>query len=141
MTKIYIQAIVDEANQLTLPALAMRGLGYFSGDTVSITIPACDCTEDCECAELLLLRTCENMTESGYTSEGDVINIPPVLLAAAGLNPGTACSVLSTGEVLLIAAAATPKLQQELTDELSCLLEELEHDPDVVATVPPSIRF
>jgi antitoxin component of MazEF toxin-antitoxin module len=74
------------------------------------------------------------MTQQTYSSLGAELNIPAELLIEAGLELGTEVSVIIADGVLVI-SAAEPDLQRSLTDELSCIMEELGYDPEQIYTV------
>jgi antitoxin component of MazEF toxin-antitoxin module len=72
-----------------------------------------------------------------YSSLGTELNIPAALLIGAGLDAGAELSVLSADGMLII-AATEPEHQRELTDELSCFMEELGFDPEEIYSVAES---
>ncbi len=123
MNKVYLSATVNEDGSLTIPAFAVRGLGYEPEEEVSLTLPVHPCLCDCEDNELFLARCCGEAECSGYTSNGGELNLPPQLLCEAGISTGTDVTILSADGALLIIAA-----ENELEDlplELRCFLEEL----------------
>ena len=123
MNKVYLSATVNEDGTLTIPAFAVRGLGYEPGDEVNMTLPVQQCICDCEDNELFLSRCCGEAECSGYTCDGDELNIPPQILCEAGIPVGANVTVLSADGALVIIAA-----EDELEDlplELRCFLSEL----------------
>jgi hypothetical protein len=134
MSNVYLSATVNKDGSLTIPAFAVRGLGYKKGDEVSLAVPTENCACRCADSELLIARVCDERT--GYTTDGDELSIPAALLQNAGIPLDNAFSVLSAEGVLVIAAAANG-LQRDFTDEIGCFLEELGYDPDTVETVNP----
>lgn len=127
MNKIRMNAAVNEDGSLTIPAFAVRGLGYEPEEEVSLTIPTnqyiCDCPEN----ELFVGRVCGESACSGYTSDSDDLNIPARLLADASIPMGEDVSVLVAEGALLI--VATEKVLEDLPVELCCLLNELGISP------------
>jgi bifunctional DNA-binding transcriptional regulator/antitoxin component of YhaV-PrlF toxin-antitoxin module len=137
MNNVYLTAAVNKNGALTIPAFAVRGMGYEPGDKVNINIPLGGCPSKCEDSELLLSRGCG--AADNYTTDGEDVNIPARFLAGAGIAPGSEISVLSADGALVIAAAANG-MQRDFTDEIGCFLEELGYDPETVDTAGPS-RF
>lgn len=123
MNKVYLNATVSEDGSLTLPAFAVRGLGYEPEEDVNLTLPVHHCLCDCEDNELFLSRCCGEAECSGYRSDSDELNIPAQLMCEAAIPTGTDITVLAADGALLIIAA-----ENELEDlplELSCFLGEL----------------
>ena len=123
MSKVYFGATVNENGTLTIPAFAVRGLGYVPGDDVNLTLPATPCLCDCEDNELFLSRCCAEAACSGYTSDSDELNIPARMLCEVSIPTGTNVSVLTADGALLIIAAE--ESLEDLPLELTCLLGEL----------------
>ena len=69
-----------------------------------------------------------------YSTQGANLNVPVDWLLDAGLPLGSKLSVL-IADGMLILAAAEAEHQRDLTDELSCVMEELGHDPEIIFTV------
>jgi hypothetical protein len=67
-----------------------------------------------------------------YTAQGEILNIPEEILLGAGLPQGSELSVLLSDGMLIIAGAHNTERLQSLTDELSCVMEELGYDPDEI---------
>ena len=123
MSKVYISATVNSDGTITIPVFAARGLGYEPGDEVNMTLPVEQTICDCDDNELFLSRCCSEAECSGYTSDGDELNIPARLLCDAMIPAGSEISVLSADGALLIIAAEEPL--DELPLELTCFLAEL----------------
>ena len=123
MSKVYLSATVDSDGALTIPAFAVRGLGYEPGDEVNLTLPVTQAICDCDDNELFLSRCCAEAECGGYTNDGDELNIPARLLCDAMIPAGSEISVLSADGALLIIAAEEPL--DELPLELTCFLAEL----------------
>jgi antitoxin component of MazEF toxin-antitoxin module len=66
-----------------------------------------------------------------FNTLGEEVNIPAKLLEAAGLELGVKLSVLISGKTLIL-ATTEEDYQRDLTDELSCLMEEIGLDPDYI---------
>lgn len=130
MNEMHMKATVNEDGTLTIPAFAVRGLGYEPGNQISIIVPTnqylCDCPEN----ELFIGRVCGDASCSGYTSDSDDLNIPARLLADASIPMGEDVTVLVAEGALLI--VATEELLDELPVELCCLLNDLGISPQTV---------
>lgn len=127
MNKVYLSATVNEDGSLTIPAFAVRGLGYKPEEEINLTLPVKHCLCDCEENELFLSRCCGESECGGYRSDGDELNIPARLLCEAAIPTGSNISVLAAKGALLVIAA-----EDELEDlplELSCFLGELGISP------------
>ena len=123
MNKVYLSATVNDDGSLTIPSFAARGLGYEPGDEVNLTLPVFQCLCKCEDSELFISRCCGEAECSGYTSDGDDLNIPSSLLCESAIPVCSDISVLAADGALLIIAA-----KDELEDlplELRCFLDEL----------------
>jgi hypothetical protein len=116
MSKVYINATVSKDGSLTIPAFAARGLGYEPGDEVCLALPtdlrSCDCQE----SELLVTPVCAADEEEVPTRQ------------EAGVS-------LLCSDGMMIVAVTEKEHIQDLTDALSCLMEELGFDPETVETV------
>ena len=123
MNRVYIGGTVNDDGSLTIPAFAVRGLGYEPEDEINLTMPVQQCICDCEESELFLSRCCGEAECSGYTSDDDELNIPANLLCEAALPAGIDISVLAADGVLLIVAAKDEL--EDLPQELQCFLHEL----------------
>lgn len=123
MSKVYLSAAVNGDGSLTVPAFAVRGLGYAPGDQVNMTLPVTQTVCECDDNELFLSRCCAESECGGYRSDGDELNIPARLLCEAMIPVGTDISVLSADGALLIIAAE--ESLDELPLELTCFLGEL----------------
>lgn len=140
MTNVYLTVTVDGDGTLTIPAFAMRGLGYRPGKDVQLALPTEICSADCDDSELLIRRICDDYSGEGYTTEGDTINIPLELLEATGIKTGSDISVLSSDGMMIIAVTDGER-QRDLTDELGCFMAELGHDPECVETLEAALPF
>jgi hypothetical protein len=88
----------------------------------------------------------DKMEIRNYTSLGAELNVPAELIIGAGLSPrradaagtslelGAELSVLTADGMLLI-AAAEPGHRRDLTDALSCVMQELGYDPEDIYAV------
>ena len=123
MNKIYLSAAVNDDGTITIPDFAARGLGYEPGDNVNLALPVTQTLCDCSDNELFLSRCCGEPECSGYTSDGEELNIPARLLCEAAIPTGSDISVLAADGVLLV--IATEKSLEDLPLELSCFLGEL----------------
>ena len=123
MSKVYLSATVNSDGTLTIPAFAVRGLGYEPGDQVNMTLPVTPTICECDDNELFLSRCCSESECSGYTSDGEELNIPASLLCEAMIPAGSDISVLTADGVLMIIAAEDAL--DELPLELTCFLAEL----------------
>ncbi len=142
MDKVYLSATVNKDGTLTIPAYAVRGLGFLPGRQVDLALPAelCDCA--CGGSELHLQRMCGQAEDFGgdYTTEGCAINLPEEMLERAGIPLGSDISVLSADGMLLIAVSGDG-MQEDLTDELTCFMEELGYDPETVEILEAALPF
>jgi hypothetical protein len=68
-----------------------------------------------------------------YSTNNGELNIASELLISAGVTPGSDISVLVPNGMLIIVAAED--IQSEITDELTCFMEEIGYDPEVIFTV------
>jgi hypothetical protein len=143
MCKAYLSAVVNGDGSLTIPAFAVRGMGYAPGDEVGLAIPTETCAAACGGSGLLIRRVCGSFQGggNGYTTEGDEINLPEKLLTGCGVPLGSEISVLSADGMLIIAVTGDDERQCDLTDELGCFMEELGFDPELVQTVPALMPF
>lgn len=120
MSKIYFKLTVDEDGSMTIPAFVARGLGCRPGDEVMGASPSGSaCDAGCECAELYIGPCCTEGECSGYTSDGDEVNLPAPMLAEAGIPMGAELSVIAGDKTLVLAMG-----DEELSD-LPCEIEEL----------------
>ncbi len=142
MNKVYLNATVSDDGSLTLPAFAVRGLGYAPGEDVNLALPTEMCAAVCDDSELLIKRTCGDYDDGGdgYTTEGDDINLPAKLLQDSGVPLGSEISVLASEGMLIIAVTGDGR-QRDLTDELGCFMNELGYDPELVQTVSAALPF
>jgi hypothetical protein len=136
MKNLYLTTAVDPDGSLTLPAIATRTLGCAPGDEVRFAIPDNGCPDHDPESSQTLPRNRRDGDSNRYTTDGENLNIPASRLAVAGIPPGSEISVLAADGALVIAAAANG-LQRDLTDELSCFLQELGYDPETVDTTRP----
>ena len=123
MNKIYLNGTVSEDGTLTIPAFAVRGLGYEPEDNVNLTLPVNQCLCDCTESEVFISRCCGDADCGGYTSDGDELNIPQSLLCEAAIPNCSDISIITANGLLLI-ISATDELE-DLTQEMSCFLGEL----------------
>ena len=131
MTNAYITVTVNDNGTLSIPAFAVRGLGYQPGAAVSLALPTEICSAECEASALLIRRVCDDYSGEGYTTENNMINLPLELLEAADIETGSAISVLSSDGMMII-AVTSGDIQRDLTDELGCFMAELGYDPESV---------
>ncbi len=119
MNKVYLNATVSDDGSLTIPAFAVRGLGYAPGEDVNLALPTEMCAAVCDDSELLIKRTCGDYDDggNGYTTEGDDINLPAKLLQDSGVPLGSEISVLAS-EGMLIIAGYDPELVQTVSAAL-----------------------
>ena len=125
MSKVYFSATVNQDGSLTVPAFAMRGMGHSPEDTVHIATPTNipDCGFECFTDELFIGRCCSDTICSGYTSDGEDVNIPAKLFADAGVPAGSEVTILAgDGALVLVAgtgdAAGLPEAITELLVDL-----------------------
>ena len=123
MNKVYLSASVNDDGTITIPAFAVRGLGYEPEDNVNLALPVTQTLCDCKDNELFLSRCCGEPECSGYTSDSDELNIPTKLLCEAAIPTGSGISVLAADGALLV--IATEKSLEDLPLELTCFLGEL----------------
>ncbi len=125
MDNVNFMLRINEDGSITIPAFAVRGLGYRPGDTVDLAIPIHqpDCDTECCCDELFLSRSCSDTICTGYTAEGNMVNLPPRLFAKAGIPLGTRVNVMA-GDNALVLVAGT-EVCEDLACEVDCLLTEL----------------
>lgn len=140
MSNVYLSATVNPDGSLTVPAFAVRGLGYQPGGEVHLALPTEMCDHACEDSELLIRRVCDEYSGEGYATEGSGINIPLERLNGADIPAGNEISVLSCSGMLIIAAVSNG-LQRDFTDELGCFMAELGYDPESVETVQAALPF
>ena len=140
MNTVYLNSTVNPDGSLTIPAFAIRGLGYQPGEDVHLALPTEMCSSDCGDSKLLIRRVCDDYSGEGYSVEGDEINIPWKLLHDADILAGSEISILSSNGMLII-AVASDGLQRDLTDELGCFMAELGYDPESVETVKATLPF
>jgi len=140
MNYVHLTATVDKDGSLTIPAFAVRGLGYKPCTTISLALPTETCSADCADSELLIRKVCDNYKGEGYTTEGEEVNIPLELLQVADICAGGKISVL-TSDGMLIIAATSDERQRDLTDELGCFMSELGYEPECIETLTPALPF
>jgi hypothetical protein len=76
----------------------------------------------------------KKMENRTYTSLGAELNIPAEMIIGAALELDAELSVLSANGMLLIASAERER-QRDLTDALSCFMEEIGYDPEEIYSV------
>jgi hypothetical protein len=141
MKNVHFQSTVKTDGSFTVPAFAARGLGYLHGERVKISIPTDSCGYGCEDSVLALDRVCNDEDcDQSYTTEGGDINIPIEVFEDAGLPLGGDILVLVSDGMFVIAAAEKDH-QSDLTDALSCLMEELGYDPENVERISSALPF
>lgn len=125
MSNVYFTMNINEDGSATIPAFAVRGLGYLPGDSASLVIPVQqpDCDIECCNDELFLSRSCSDAICNGYLAEGHEINIPPRLFARANIPVGATVNLIA-GDNALVLVAGT-EVCEDLACEIDCLLSEL----------------
>lgn len=133
MENVYFDMCVSGDGSASIPAFAVRGLGYRPGDTVTLAVPVDqpDCDTECGSDELLLSRACGEIFCAGYSSDGADVNIPARLFVKAGIPFGTKVQVMA-GDNALVLVAGTRDCE-DLACEIDCLLGELGIDAPCVA--------
>jgi hypothetical protein len=141
MKNVHFESTVRKDGSFTVPAFFVRGLGYLPGEKVTLSVPVDSCGYGCDESVLALDRVCNDEDcEQSYTTEGGDINIPIAVFEDAGLPLGGDISVLVSDGMFVI-AAAEKEHQADLTDALSCLMEELGYDPESVEKISSALPF
>jgi len=138
MSNVYLSAAVNPDRSLTIPAFAVRRLGYLPGDEAHLALPVEICARACDDSELLISRVCDDYSDKGYTTAGAEINIPLKLMTEAAIPAGSEISALSSAKMPVI-AAVNDGLQRDLTDEPGCFMAELGYDPESVETAQAAL--
>jgi bifunctional DNA-binding transcriptional regulator/antitoxin component of YhaV-PrlF toxin-antitoxin module len=135
---MYLRVTADADGRLTLPAFAARSMGFAPGEAARIVLwmdggagSQCAMARVREDGAETVMEPCGKERGGSYTTQGGIINIPVKLLDDAGISARSDISVLSSEGIVLIAAADSEH-QRDLTDELSCFLEEFGYDPERV---------
>lgn len=127
---VYVTATVNDDGTMSIPAFAVRGLGYTPGEQVNAAIPVRQCICECEDNELFISRCCPEAECAGYRSDGDDLNIPARLLCDANIAAGTDIAILAAEGALVL--MAVEDALEDLPVELCCLLNELGISPMAV---------
>lgn len=136
MSKVYFSIKVAEDGSMTIPAFAARGLGFEPGDEACLNVPleAPDCDGSCGCNGLFLGRCCDSPLCTGYTSDGDTLNIPAAMLAEGGI-PVCGVFTMIAGDKALVLVAGTDEFV-DLDEEIGELLCELGADTVEIRSIP-----
>lgn len=127
MEQVFFNETVHPDGTLSLPAFAMRGLGYEPGDEVTVTIPTSQYLCDCLHNQLFIGRICSDTSCLEYTCNGEKLNIPASFLAKAAIPMDGNITVLAADGALLI--VATEEMLEELPIELCSVLNDLGISP------------
>ena len=139
MDNVYFMEKVKEDGSLTIPAFAMRGMGYEPGESVGLVLPVKqpDCGFGCDDDQLFIARGCSDAYCTGYTTEGSDVNIPIKLFGDARVPISTPFHIMAGDGALVLVAGSGDCT--DLAEEIHCLLEEL--GIDVGACIPLGCHF
>lgn len=140
MNKIYFSTTVNLDGTITIPAFAVRGMGYGPCTDVNVTLPTNQCLCECEDSELFISRCCGEAACMGYTSSGEDLNIPAQLLSDANISIGGDVSIL-VADGALVLVAAEDECDDDLPVELCALLNELGVSPLSVRVMTEGGRY
>lgn len=125
MSNVFFTVSVNKDGSISIPTFAVRGMGYLPGDSISLAMPVEQptCDQFCSDDELFVARGCSDAVCSGYSVQGNHVNIPSRLFAEAGIPMGSKMSIMA-GDGALVMVAGTGDCE-DIACEIDCLLNEL----------------